>query len=299
MKNPILEIHGLYKTYAHQDGTALKNISFKIFENEKVGIVGANGSGKTTLFRCILNIILIDKGKISILGKQQEENFKKYIGFVPENQEGLDNFTPNELLTLAGQMSGMSENQTNKRKIELLKWVNLRQNSNELISGFSKGMAQRFQLAVALIHEPKILILDEPMSGLDPEGQNILRTLLKNLENYTLLYSSHNLTDVEELCGRVIFFQQGKIVKDVCIDDSMEDIFTLTANREFEKILDQHSEVTVRFKNLSEPTSQFEFITNQKTFQLLIEKCKEKNINIAKIRSRSILEDFYNKYVTS
>ena len=137
------------------------------------------------------------------------------------------------------------------------------------------------------------------MSGLDPEGQNVLRSLLKNLESYTLLYSSHNLIDVEELCDRVIFFQKGKIVKDIYITNSMEDIFLLNADREFEKILDQYSQVTVRNKNLSEPTSQFEFIADQKTFQLLIEKCKEKNINISKIRSRSILEDFYNQYVTS
>ena len=83
MKNPILEIHGLYKTYAHQDDPALQNISFNIFENEKVGIVGANGSGKTTLFRCILNIVSIDKGKILLLRKRNGEDFKKYIGFVP------------------------------------------------------------------------------------------------------------------------------------------------------------------------------------------------------------------------
>ena len=129
------------------------------------------------------------------------ENNKNRIGFVSEYQEGLENFTPVEILKFSGEMAGMIPSKIAKRTDELLKWIALESHGEELISTFSKGMRQRLFLASALIHEPQILLLDEPMSGLDPESQNAFRVLLQNLEDFTILYASHQLSEIEDICN--------------------------------------------------------------------------------------------------
>ncbi len=296
METPVLKVENLTKTYPRQKSPAIKDITFEIQANEKVGIIGENGSGKTTLFRLILNLINPDKGKIIILNDSNQESAKRYIGFVPEHQEGLENFTPNELLYLAGKMSKLDKKEIKKRADKLLSWIQLTGYKETMVASFSKGMFQRLQFALALIHEPQILVLDEPMSGLDPEGQKNLRQLLQNLDNYTVLYASHILADVEELCNRIIFIHKGKIIKDFRLSEQNLDIFILETEPRALNILNKIPNITIRESIKSGNQIKIEILSNHSVFQEFLALCKQKNVEIYRLKSKSVLEDLYDKY---
>jgi ABC-type multidrug transport system ATPase subunit len=295
---PVLKISNLSKTYQQQKKPAINNISLEINAGEKVGIIGSNGSGKTTFFRLILNLLHPDQGKIDIMGESNPEKSKIHIGFVSEHQEGLENFTPFELLEITGKIYKMSKHKRNERIDELLQWTSLNTNKDELIGGFSKGMFQRLQLALALFHKPKILILDEPMSGLDPEGQKGLQTLLQGLDKYTLLYSSHILTDIEELCDRIIFFLEGNIVNDIKLIEQQNDIFIMETDPPFLELLGDYPQIVLRDSRREKKIIHVEFIATNQILQDLITRCKKASIQIYRIKSKSILEDLYHKYTS-
>ena len=299
MENTVLKIQNLQKTYKHQTHPSLQDLSFEVSENEKLGIVGANGSGKTTLFKLILNLLIPEHGEIEFPGKTITSDHRFLIGYVPEHQSGLDNYTPQELLYYAGKMSGMLKQKISERSTELLKWTKLEKNKNELLGSFSKGMIQRLQLAIALINEPKILLLDEPMSGLDPSGQEDLRSLLKELEEYTLLYASHNLSDIDLLCDRVIFLQQGRLLQDLRLSEIEEEIYSIETDFAIKQVLKTFTDIKIREKNLRKNRLYMELSTSLQRFQDLLEACKRSKIKIYRFRSRSILEDLYEKYVKS
>ena len=299
MEEIVLDIQNLSKSYPNQKEKALNDVSFSVHQGEKIGIIGANGSGKTTLFRLLLNLMPADTGVIRIMGDTNLESAKKYIGYVPEHQQGLENFTAAELIGYAGKMSGMDKKSIETRKAELLEWIGLTREKNQLISGFSKGMLQRVHLATALIHNPQILFLDEPMSGLDPSGQVNLKELFKNLNDYTYIFTSHNLNDVEELCRRVIIMNHGRIMEDISLTDQMEEIFTLDASPEVESLLENFSLIKILHKNQKSGQLKIEIKTNNEIFQKIIAQCNDKNIPVHKFRSRSILEDLYLKHISA
>lgn len=297
MQNPVIEIKNLYKTYRHQESPALQDINFDVFEGEKVGLIGANGSGKTTLLRLILNLILPEKGTIRINGLSDLEKAKKSVGFVSEHQYGYENFTPLELLNLAGKMTNLSGENIKKRSEEILHLVQLEKQQGLLVSSFSKGMVQRLQLALALIHQPTVLLLDEPMSGLDPSGQNDLRDTLHQLENYTLLYASHNLSEIEEFCERVLIFHQGKILREINLTKKSLDLLTIESEPAILEIIKKYSEIELRRHWKGKGSFQVEIIIPQEFVQEFFSVCRDSDIPIKRFRSRSLLEDLYDTYV--
>lgn len=299
MNRLMIEVENLKKTYAGQPQPALDGISFSVRENERVGIIGANGSGKTTLFRSIINLVHPESGFVKIIGSTDLENSKQYFGFVPEHQQGLENFTPGELLTLAGEMYGLKRDRIGEKSKQLLIWVALRDQKDNLVAGFSKGMMQRLQVALALIHDPPILLLDEPMSGLDPLGQKMLRGLLKDLDNRTLLYASHNLAEVEDICDRIIILHQGKMMSDRPVEMDTEAIITLEAGQSLDKVLTAFPEIKVRDQHRKNLTFVYEIQASASQFQDFLAVCKEKNLPVLRFRSRSMLEDIYEKFVKS
>jgi ABC-2 type transport system ATP-binding protein len=299
MSQVVIEIKNLKKTYASQEHPALDNVSFNVSKNERIGVIGANGSGKTTLFRNILNLIRPDSGLIKIMENSDLEKAKINIGFVPEHQEGLENFTPAELLNYAGQMYGLASDQIQKRRNELLFWADLEEHQNELVSGFSKGMIQRLQLALAIIHQPAILLFDEPMSGLDPSGQKKIRTLLEDLDNFTLLYASHNLSEVESICQRVIILSRGTIVNDIIIEREEEQLFIIESEDNLDDVLKKYSTMEVIQKNKKKLLYVYECTSSYTIFFEFLAKCKEKQLHILRFRSTSLLEAMYDRYVKS
>ncbi len=161
------------------------------------------------------------------------------------------------------------------------------------MAGFSKGMRQRLFLATALIHQPEILLLDEPMSGLDPESQKEFLTLLKSLETYTILYASHQLEEVEEICDRIIILQQGKIVKDLDIRKYEQEIIELEADSAILSLLSRFPEIIIRRQIQREKHLILELMARPDQFQDVITESKKQGITIFRFKTKSFLEDLY------
>jgi ABC-2 type transport system ATP-binding protein len=294
---PIIKVSQVTKAYRGQSQNALENISFDLKPQEKVGLIGANGSGKTTLFHLLLNLLHSTSGSIEIMNQKNLEKTKHHLGYVSEYQEGLENFTPYEILSFSGKMAGMSSEKISERLVQLFQQTGLDSHKNELISTFSKGMRQRLLLASALIHEPEILLLDEPMSGLDPKSQKDFLTLLQRLENFTIIYASHQLSEIEVICDRIIFFHEGKLIKDIYLNDLQEEIFVFDADPQIEEMVKNFSPVKIREITRLGDQIRVEIVANSEQFQELLILCKKEKIKLDRIKSKSMLVDLYNRYI--
>jgi ABC-2 type transport system ATP-binding protein len=294
-----VEINNVSKTYLKASRPAVQDVQLQISSGERIGLIGANGSGKTTLLRLLMNFVLPDRGSIRILGESNLEKARRFIGFVPERQEGMENFTPRELLQISAKMYGMSGSFAGQRIEELLTFAELRGVADELLSDFSKGMAQRVQICIALIHQPQILLLDEPMSGLDPSGQKDIKDLLLRLTDLTLIYASHNLEEIETFCSSVLIIHEGKIVKQLNLEEIGQEIFTIEMDRPTTAVMERFADLKPRV--LSENAIQIEvqIITDSDSIQKFIAALNDQQVNIRRLRSRSILEEYYHQYVMS
>jgi ABC-2 type transport system ATP-binding protein len=214
----ILEVEGLCKTF--RDKLTLKkkqvlfDVSFSIPNKSITGFLGSNGAGKTTTMKCVLDLLRPDKGQIRFFDGQYKDP-RYYIGYLPERPYFYEYLTGIEFLVFYGQLSmNLSRVEIRKEAIKLLERVGLGYAQNKLLRSFSKGMLQRVGLAQAIIHTPKFLILDEPMSGLDPDGRFQITQLIKEVgeSGATIFFSSHLLDDVEKLCDRLVIINNGKII---------------------------------------------------------------------------------------
>lgn len=195
----------------------LNSVSFSVNSGEIFGFIGPNGAGKTTTFKSILNFVSTSAdSKITINGRSNTDNsIKSFIGYLPENPYFYDYLTGEELLRYMGRLHSVEDKILNERVVELLKKVNMTHAKNMQLRKCSKGMLQRIGIAQALINDPDFLILDEPMSGLDPIGRREIRDLIieQKQKGKTILLSSHILADVESLCDRVGVMLNGVVVK--------------------------------------------------------------------------------------
>lgn len=214
----IIETRELTKIYTLGKGKeviGLNNVNLEIEEGEIFGILGPNGSGKTTCLKLLLGILFPTDGEIRIMGKNQfDVEVKKNIGFLPENPYYYDYLTGTELLYFYARLFDMSKNQIKERIEYLLDLVKLSDAKKLTLRHYSKGMLERIGLASALLNDPKILILDEPTTGLDPIGCLETRDLLLELNNQgkTILLSSHFLSEVERVCSRIAIFHKGNLL---------------------------------------------------------------------------------------
>lgn len=216
----MLNVENLIKDYTmgflRKRVRVLKGVSFSVIEGEIFGFVGPNGAGKTTTFKTILGFVPPTSGRIKIMGKPLGDvEVKKYVGYLPENPYFYDYLTGEELLHYMGELHGLNGGRLSKRVDELLEKVNMSHAKRIQLRKYSKGMLQRVGVAQALINDPEFLILDEPMSGLDPMGQREIRELIleQKKKGKTILLSSHILSDVEALCDRVGVIIGGRVVK--------------------------------------------------------------------------------------
>ena len=193
---------------------ALDNMNLDILRGEVFGFLGPNGAGKSTTIKIFLNLIFPDSGSVSILDKPvADKDIRRVVGYLPENPYFYDYLTAEELLWFGGRTSGMSWQNIKERSDILLGKVNLVHARKRQLRTYSKGMVQRAGLALALIHNPEIVILDEPMSGLDPIGRKIVGDLILELKSQgkTVFFSSHILTDIERFCDRIGLIIEGKL----------------------------------------------------------------------------------------
>ena len=192
----------------------LNNVSFEIQSGHFVGFIGPNGAGKTTTIKCLLEFIFPDSGTIQFLNETTILNAKKRIGFVPERPYFQEYLSGIEFLKLHWSLCGLPMKNFVQRAQEVLELVKLAHAQNKKLREYSKGMLQRIGIAQALLGNPNFLILDEPMSGLDPDGRILVKDILKSLKNknITVLMSSHLLEDVEEMCDDLVIIHKGAIL---------------------------------------------------------------------------------------
>ncbi|MGH7889887.1 MAG: ABC transporter ATP-binding protein, partial [Thermodesulfobacteriota bacterium] len=229
----MLKVENLIKDYTtgflKKKVRVLKSVSFSVNQGEIFGFVGPNGAGKTTTFKIILGFVPLTDGKVELMEKPVgDEDVKKHIGYLPENPYFYDYLTGEELLRYMGELHGFNGKGLATRIDELLDKVNMSHARKVQLRKYSKGMLQRVGIAQALINDPDFLILDEPMSGLDPIGQREIKELIleEKKKGKTILLSSHMLSDVEALCDRVGVIMDGRIVKTGELGKLFEEIHT-------------------------------------------------------------------------
>jgi len=225
----MIRVEGISKTYPtgfwRKRVGILFDLSFAIRRNEIVGFLGPNGAGKTTTIKILNHLAFPDSGKVSILGEDAGAHPEKRrrVGFMPEQPYFYEYLTGKEFLHLCGRLNGMGKGAIASRSREMLHRVGLEGAADRAIRKYSKGMMQRLGLAQALLHDPELVILDEPMSGLDPMGRMEVRNLIRDLKaaGKTVFFSSHIISDVEALCDRVILLHKGRKVAEDSVNDLM------------------------------------------------------------------------------
>jgi len=216
---PAIEILGLAKTYMlgfwrKRPKRALEPLHLTVEEGEIFGFLGPNGAGKTTTLKLLMGLVFPTAGTARILGRAwTDPEIKAQIGFLPEQPYFYDYLTAHELLDYYGQLSGVPGQDRKRRIGEILGRVGLSDIKGLQLRKFSKGMLQRVGIAQAILHDPKVVFLDEPMSGLDPLGRREVRDLIEQLkrEGKTVFFSTHILSDAEALCDRVAIIHKGQL----------------------------------------------------------------------------------------
>jgi len=207
----------VWKTYSKEMGQvslpALRRVSFFVGEGQTVGLIGANGAGKSTCIRLLMDFIRPDRGRISLSdGEVGNSDLRRDIGYLPEVASFPENLTVLDLLRFVGMAHGLSSLSLKDRSENLLHLLGLWEARKKPLRSYSKGMQQRAGFVLALVHDPSFLILDEPMSGLDPIGRAQIGDLIATLkgEGKTILFCSHILEDVDRLADRLLILHEGE-----------------------------------------------------------------------------------------
>jgi ABC-2 type transport system ATP-binding protein len=214
-----IEILGFEKTYMvgfwrKRPKCALSPLHLTVEDGEIFGFLGPNGAGKTTTLKLLMGLVFPTAGSARILGKEwTDPEVKAQIGFLPEQPYFYDHLTAHELLNYYAQLSGVPGKERSQRVDAMLQRVGLRDVKGVQLRKFSKGMLQRVGIAQAILHDPKLVFFDEPMSGLDPMGRREVRDLMEQLkhEGKTVFFSTHILSDAEALCDRVAIIHKGEL----------------------------------------------------------------------------------------
>jgi ABC-2 type transport system ATP-binding protein len=214
-----IEIQGLEKSYKtgffhNKLKRGLQPLNLTVEDGEVFGCLGPNGAGKTTTLKLLLGLVFPSGGTAKILGCDlQDISVKRFIGFLPEQPYFYDHLTPLELLDYYAQLSGVDSSERKRKVDKALARVGMSDSGTIQLRKFSKGMLQRVGIAQAIVHDPKLILLDEPMSGLDPVGRREVRDLVQELneEGKTIFFSTHILSDAETLCDRVAVLNKGEL----------------------------------------------------------------------------------------
>ena len=215
----VISVRDLKKTYKaglfrRKRIDALQGVTLDVPKGQIFGLLGPNGAGKTTLIKILLGIVKRSSGQASVLGMQAgSRQSRRRIGYLPENHRIPRHLNGNTALEYYGSLSGMPMSQIKKRRPELLEIVGLRGREKESVTGYSKGMQQRLGLAQAMLHNPEVIILDEPTDGVDPVGRKEIREVLKRLasEGHSVFLNSHLLQELELVCESVAILVKGSV----------------------------------------------------------------------------------------
>jgi len=284
---------------------ALDNVSFNVKNGEILGFVGPNGAGKTTTIKLLTNLLTPTSGQAYINNIDVNKNPTKAllsVGSLIEVPGVYDYLTPHEMLTYFGKIHRVNKNEINQKIKDVLKIVKLSEWEHKKIGSFSTGMQRRLAIAKAILHSPDILILDEPVIGLDPKGIKDIRDMLKQFKSkgVTIFLSSHLLNEVRETCDRIIFLDGGKIVTQGTIEEIMNRIKIDTIEVEF---LNQLTEVDIKkIGNIPEINSfekengffKIKFDGKPETSNTILTKLTEQGLKVVSFSTKKAdLESFY------
>ena len=245
---PVITIRNLSKSYGEKK--VLNNIDLDIYKGEIIGYIGPNGAGKSTTVKIMLGLVGEYEGEVNIFGQNIQDGnieYKKKIGYVPETAEVYENLTAREYLTFIGELYGMDYEQANQKGEKLMELFGIKDVYDARLSSYSKGMKQKALIISALINDPDIIFLDEPLSGIDANSVMVFKEVLAELASSgkTIFYSSHIMEVVEKLSNRIILINNGEIVangnieelRNTSMEGSLDKIFNqLTGFNEHEKI---------------------------------------------------------------
>lgn len=297
MSEVILKCQDVYKKIGKK--YILKKISFEVKKGEIVGFIGPNGAGKTTTIKLILGLQKITKGKVEINGYDIKKDFEKAIyrvGAIIENPDVYTYLTGYENLKITQEYY---KNIPNQRIDEVVKIVGLKDSIMNKVSKYSLGMRQRLGIAQAILHEPQLLILDEPTNGLDPEGIIEIRNLLKKLvfeENIGILISSHNLSEVENICDKVCIIKSGEIIDEKDIKElksqNLEECYIIENEDSYKvrKLISTKSEIIDK--------QHIKIFTSKEQVPKIVKKLEKNDVLIYTITKKDIsLEEAFLKEI--
>lgn len=286
----MITFHNISKKFKYnfwdKYNVALDDVSFEIKEGDLVGFLGANGAGKTTLIKILMDFSRADSGEVkfgSSLGKTPDE-VKSAIGYLPERAYLYAHLTGREFLHYIGSISKISKNDLPGLIKQWSEKLTIDYALDRPIKGYSKGMQQRLGFISAVIHRPKFIVLDEPLSGLDPLGRREFKKIMKQLndEGVTIFFSSHIVADVEEICNKVVFIEKGKLIYEGSIDDIIHrhsnDLFTVKyvvdGNLKIEHLNSSDKDALLR-KMVQENKMIFEIEKEKPSLEEIIYKIKK------------------------
>ena len=294
MNNLILHCKNLTKSFGKKK--IIDNISFDISAGEIVGFVGMNGSGKTTIIKLILNLQHKDFGKIIINNFDNDINYVaaiKEVGAIVETPAFYENLSGRKNLKLKSKIYNISD----KSVDEIIDLVGLSKEIDEKVSKYSLGMKQRLGIALSLLNNPKLLVLDEPTNGLDIEGFNMLREVLKKLQNKKvgILISSHILSELDSICNKICIIKDGKIIETLEKDYKSD-----VGNIKYIFEVSNTDNINLLFDNIIISKNKFEVICNKEFIPIIIQSLVRSNIDIYSVYPKlKTLEDKFLETIGS
>lgn len=292
----MLKVENIVKYYGNN--CAVNNLSFEVKSGEIFGLLGENGAGKTTTFRIIMGLLDSDSGRVSLNGKKIDYSVTDDIGFLTEERSLLTKLTVREQLLYYGALKGLEEDEIIKRMKKLLKEFEIEEYENRKIKELSKGNQQKIQFIAAVINNPKLLILDEPFTGLDPINVSLFKKYIRFLQKNgcSIIFSSHQMEHIEEFCEKLVILVKGKSILEGYISDikkkyQKQNIFIkgdidVDAIKEVPGVIDvvkNVDEYCVKIENEKIVSKVFKKVSSNNITKFLVEEASLNEIFIAKV----------------
>lgn len=299
----IIEVKQLAKRFGSFD--AVKDVNFTVYQGDVFGFLGPNGAGKSTSIRCMLSLIKPNHGEVYVFGKSlsnHREEILRRVGSIIEKPDFYKYLSAARNLEIFSRLSGVHS--TKKDIYEMLEFVGLNGREKDKVSGFSHGMKQRLGIAQTLLHNPDLIILDEPTTGLDPQGIIDIRNLilrLKSEQNKTILLSSHQLSEIEIISNRMVIINHGVTV----VEGNVADLLNaqeLVVRIEVDLPEKAHAIISSNFDQViiqQTEANMLQIAADKNQIPMLIKALTERDVMIYSIESKKKLEDYFIKMVAS
>ncbi|MCC3648068.1 ABC transporter ATP-binding protein [Cytobacillus firmus] len=298
---PVVSITNLKKQFKDQE--VIKGLDFQLSEGKCIALLGANGAGKTTTLKMLAGLVKPDSGTIVYEGGEKAD-FRRLIGYLPQFPVFYEWMTGREFLEYAGQLAGLPKAEAKDRAAELLELTGIADAKNRRIGKYSGGMKQRLGIAQAIIHRPKLVMLDEPVSALDPFGRREVLEMMDKLKKETaILFSTHILNDAEEICDEILFLHNGELVE----SGTMADLRAKHQKAKIDLAFKQNTPQFAEELSLLQPVSSMKLDGDSASFlvkdiedarNLFLTEIAKRNWPLVKFEiSRTSLEDVFMKVV--